>query len=96
MPGVRGPAHTPTTPVEARQPFSASFSNQSSSRSPTDIVMRRNSSCSRARESPAPRPAHVTSEARSAGWREPTSGGALSISGRTNDAARSSIAMKPG
>jgi hypothetical protein len=41
VPGVRGPAHTPTTPVEAIEPFSRSSSNQSSSRSPTDIVITR-------------------------------------------------------
>ena len=39
MPGVRGPAQTPTTPVEAIAPLIASVSNQSSSRSPTGIVM---------------------------------------------------------
>ena len=41
VPGVRGPAHTPTTPVEAIAPLKASCSNQSSSRSPTDIVITR-------------------------------------------------------
>ena len=39
MPGVRGPAHTPTTPLDAIAPLNASYSNQSSSRSPTDMVM---------------------------------------------------------
>ena len=55
MPGVRGPAHTPTTPVEAIEPFSPSCSNQSSSRSATDIVKMRTRSWTSRRPSPAAR-----------------------------------------
>jgi hypothetical protein len=96
VPGVRGPAHTPTTPVEARQPLSASSSNHSSSRSPTDIVISRNSSRTRAPGMPAVRAAHATTPARSAGRRDPSAGGGRSSSGRTKDAARSSSSMNAG
>ena len=51
VPGVRGPAQTPTTPVEAQAPLRTSDSNHSSSRSPTDIVITRNSSSTSRRES---------------------------------------------
>jgi hypothetical protein len=96
VPGVRGPAHTPTTPVEARQPLIASSSNHSSRRSPTDNVMSRNSSRTRAPGIPAVRAAHATTPGRSAGRREPSAGGGRSSSGRTKAAARSSNAVNPG
>ena len=57
MPGVRGPAQTPTTPLEAIEPFRPSCSNQSSSRSATDIVKMRTRSWTSRRESPAARAA---------------------------------------
>ena len=82
MPGVRGPAQTPTTPVEAKAPLIASDSNHSSSRSPTDIVITRNSSStSRARARRRGRP-RAAATSRSPGRFEPSAGGGRSISGR--------------
>ena len=66
-PGCAGPAHTPTTPVEAQAPLSTSDSNHSSSRSPTDIVITRNSSSTSRRASPAVRPASRSSDEQVAG-----------------------------
>ena len=96
MPGVRGPAQTPTTPLEAVEPFKPSSSKWSSSRSPTDIVNTRTSWWISRRVKPAIRAASRTSAARSAGCLEPTAGGSRSIVGRTNAAARISRSSNPG
>ena len=96
VPGVRGPAHTPTTPVEAHAPLRTSDSNHSSSRSPTDIVITRNSSSTSRRASPAVRPASRSSESRSPGRFEPSAGGGRSISGRRKPAMRASISSNSG
>ena len=96
VPGVRGPAQTPTTPVDARHPLIASDSNHSSSRSPTDIVITRNRSCTSRCLSPAARPASRSSDSRSPGRFEPSAGGGRSISGRRNAAIRASSSSNSG
>ncbi len=85
MPGVRGPAHTPTTPLDAKLPLSASFSNQSSSRSPTDIVIMRKVSARSRRRKPADRAAVARVRIASPG------GGSRKSSGRSTAATPSSI-----
>ena len=96
MPGVRGPAQTPTTPLEAIAPLNASHSNQSSSRSPTDMVMIRKKSMMSRLLSPAARPASRSRPNRSPGWREPRTGGGRSIIGRRKSPIRSSSAENAG
>ena len=95
VPGLRGPAQTPTTPVEAIEPLRPSSSKCSSSRSPTERVKTRISSAISRRPSPAIRPASRSSEARSPGLFEPSAGGSRSIIGRTKSAALNSSASKP-
>ena len=95
MPGVRGPAQTPTTPLEAIEPLSASCSNQSSSRSPTDIVKIADQVVDVALGEPggAARLAQQRQRGR-AGCCEPSAGGSRSIIGRRNAAVRSSRSSK--
>ena len=91
---MRGPAQTPTTPVEAIEPLSPSSSKWSSSRSPTDIVNMRISSATSRLDMPPIRPASRSRAAMSPGAREPGTGGAFSIIGRTNAAARNISSSK--
>ena len=90
MPGVRGPAQTPTTPLDAKLPFMASFSNQSSSRSPTDMVMSRIVSARSRRRSPSVFPAVASVRSTSPG------GGCIRSSGRSTSATRPSIRSHSG
>jgi hypothetical protein len=96
VPGVRGPAHTPTTPVVASAPLIASELNHSSSSSPTGIVITRYSSCTSRRRRPAMRAASRSIPSRSPGRREPGCGGGRSSIGRMKRARRSNISAKPG
>ena len=93
MPGVYGPAHAPTTPLDANAPLSSSVSKWSSSRSPTDIVISRKMSERSRRLSPAARPASRRRPKTSAGWRDPGAGGGRSIIGFRNSAAFSNSAL---
>ena len=81
MPGVFGPAQTPTTPVEAIEPLIASCSKYSSSMSATDIVNMRTSSWTSRRERPAARAPSRARPSRSPGFFEPSAGGSRSSIG---------------
>ena len=87
---MRGPAQTPTTPLDAKLPFIASFSNQSSSRSPTDIVIMRKVSARSRRRSPAERAAVARVRIASPG------GGSSRSSGRSTAATCPSIRSQSG
>ncbi len=88
MPGVFGPAQTPTTPVEAIEPLIASCSKYSSSMSATDIVNMRTSSWTSRRERPAARAPSRASDIRSPGCFEPSAGGSRISIGERKSATR--------
>ena len=80
--------------VEAIDPFSASCSNQSSSRSPTDIVKMRTRFAVSRLLSPASRAPSRSREAMSPGVFDPSAGGSRSSIGRRNSAVPSSSSSK--
>ena len=86
VPGSKGPAQVPITPLTARAPLTSGDSNQSSSRSAMLIVISRVTSATVRTSTPRLRQASRATPARSLGACEPSAGGTVSSSGPSTSA----------